>query len=65
MVKRMTRCTHFNEHAMRLDNGDTTNKGQERKGEVDEALGSTGQNCDSVAVGDDASEDGGNAPGKN
>ena len=33
--------------------------------EVDEALGSTGQNCDSVAVGDDASEDGGNAPGKN
>lgn len=65
MVKSVTRCTHFDEHAVCLDNGDATNNGQERKWEVDEALGSTGQNCDSVAVGDDASEDGGNAPGKN
>ena len=65
VVKSMTRCTHFNEHAVGLDDGDAAKKGQERKREVDEALGSTGQNCDSVAVGNDASEDGGNAPGKN
>ena len=55
---------HFVDHAIGLDERKAANNGQEREREVDKALGSTGQHCDSVVIDDDAPEDRGNTPGK-